>query len=148
MFRTPREIWELAREAVYGFFADDALTHSAAMAFYSVTALAPILLIVVAIAGLGFGHEAATIAVTAQLSGLMGAESAELMKSAIQGASGEEAGTWATIVGLVTLFITASGVFGEMQLALNTIWKVPPTATSLSGLVRARAASLGLVAAL
>lgn len=143
-----KETWRLARESVMGFIADEALSHSAAMAFYSVTALAPILLIVVAIAGLGFGHDAAAIAVTAQLSGLMGPESADLLRTAIEGASGEAAGTWATIVGLVTLFITASGVFGEMQLALNKIWKVPPAATSLSALVRARAASLGLVAAL
>jgi membrane protein len=140
--------WDLVRESVVGFINDNALSHGAAMAFYATTSLAPILLIVVAIAGLAFGHDAAELALSAQISGLMGPESAGLLKTALQSASGKSSGTWATVIGLVTLFVTASGVFGEMQLALNTIWKVEPQGSSLSRLVRARAASLGLVAAL
>jgi membrane protein len=140
--------WDLVRESVVGFINDNALSHGAAMAFYAATSLAPILLIVVAIAGLAFGHDAAELALSAQISGLMGPESAGLLKTALQSASGKSSGTWATVIGLVTLFVTASGVFGEMQLALNTIWKVEPQGSSLSRLVRARAASLGLVAAL
>ncbi|TIW64488.1 MAG: hypothetical protein E5V60_19370, partial [Mesorhizobium sp.] len=91
---------------------------------------------------------AAELALSAQISGLMGAQSAELFRATLESASNQTSGTWAAIVGLVTLLATASGVFGEMQLALNTIWKVEPTDTSLSRIVRARAASLGLVAAL
>jgi membrane protein len=60
----------------------------------------------------------------------------------------DSSGILATIIGVVTLLVTASGVFGEMQSALNTIWKVIPQATTVSRLIRARAASLGLVAAL
>ena len=131
-----------------GFVNDNALSHGAALAFYATTSLAPILLIVVAIAGLAFGHDAAQLALSAQISGLMGPESASLLQTALESASGKSSGTWATVIGLVTLFVTASGVFGEMQLALNTIWKVQPQGSSLSRLVRARAASLGLVAAL
>ena len=116
--------------------------------FMPATSLAPILLIVVAIAGLVFGHDAAQLALSAQISGLMGQESAGLLQTALESASGRSSGTWATVIGVVTLFVTASGVFGEMQLALNTIWKVEPQGSSLSRLVRARAASLGLVAAL
>ncbi|WP_263499089.1 YihY/virulence factor BrkB family protein [Mesorhizobium sp. BR1-1-3] len=118
------------------------------MAFYAATSLAPILLIVVAIAGLVFGHDAAQLALSAQISGLMGPESADLLKTALESASGRLYGTWAAIIGLVTLLVAASGVFGEMQQSLNTIWKIEPQGNSLSRLVRARAASLGLVAAL
>lgn len=138
----------VVREAVGGFLADDALSHSAAMAFYAVTALSPVLLIVVAIAGLAFGHEAAQVAVAAQLSGLMGPQSAELIEAVLRSARDESAGILAASIGVVTLLITASGVFGEMQTSLNKIWKVEPLPVSLSALVRARAASLGLVAAL
>jgi membrane protein len=118
------------------------------MAFYAATSLAPILLIVVAVAGLVFGNEAAQVALSAQISGLMGPQSADILKAAIESASRKSSGTWATVIGLATLLVTASGVFGEMQQSLNKIWKVEASGYSLSYLLRARAASLGLVAAL
>src|SRR5205814_8396792 len=62
--------------------------------------------------------------------------------------SGSSSGIMATIIGIITLIVTASGVFGEMQTSLNAIWKVKPQGTTVSRLIRARAASLGLVAAL
>jgi membrane protein len=148
MSRLLSESWILLKEAASGFINDNALSHGAAMAFYAVTSLAPILLIVVAIAGLAFGNDAAQLALSAQISGLMGPESADLFKTALAHASNTTSGTWATIIGLITLLITASGVFGEMQQTLNAIWKVEPKGSSISRLVRARAASLGLVAAL
>jgi membrane protein len=143
-----REAWELGKASVLGFINDNALSHGAAMAFYAVTSLAPILLIVVAIAGLFFGQETAQLALSAQLSGVMGPQAADLLRAAVESASRKSAGTLATILGIVTLLVAASGVFGEMQQSLNEIWKIKPTGTSLSRLVRARAASLGLVAAL
>ncbi|WP_245495614.1 YihY/virulence factor BrkB family protein, partial [Mesorhizobium sp. M1A.F.Ca.IN.020.30.1.1] len=94
------------------------------------------------------GNDAAQLALSAQISGVMGPQSADLLKATIETASRPWSGALATIIGLVTLLITASGVFGEMQQSLNEIWKVEPRAMSLSRLVRARAASLGLVAAL
>ncbi|WP_376701951.1 YihY/virulence factor BrkB family protein [Mesorhizobium sp. ISC25] len=142
------EGWRLLKQSVLGFIDDNALSHGAAIAFYATTSLAPILLIVVAIAGMAFGHEAAQLALSAQIAGLMGPQSAELLQATIENASQKEAGTLASILGLVTLFVAASGVFGEMQLALNEIWKVKPSGATISRLVRARIASLGLVAAL
>jgi membrane protein len=148
MRRLLAEAWILIRESVAGLINDNALSHGAAIAFYATTSLAPVLLIVVAIAGLAFGNDAAQLALSAQISGLMGPETADFFKTALQNASNTSSGTWASIIGVVTLLITASGVFGEMQLTLNAIWKVKPRGVSLSRLVRARAASLGLVAAL
>ena len=78
----------------------------------------------------------------------MGKESADLVQTTVQSASGKSSGILASVVGAIALLITASGVFGEMQSALNMIWKAQPHGTTVSRLVRARAASLGLVAAL
>jgi len=142
------EAWRLTKESVLGFMEDAALSHAAAMAFFAVTSLGPILLLVVAVAGLAFGHDAARDAVASQLTGLMGRQSAEVLQSILQSASNPNSGTLATVVGLLALLLTASGVFGEMQSALNIIWKTKPAGTSVSRLVRARTASLGLVIAL
>ncbi len=140
--------WAMIKESAFAFVSDNAFSHGAAMAFYAATSLAPILLIVVAVAGIAFGNQAAQLALSAQISGLMGPQSADLLQVALESASARTAGVWATLIGVLTLIVGASGVFGEMQTALNTIWKVEPTGNSVSRLVRARAASLGLVAAL
>jgi membrane protein len=140
--------WVLVRDSVVAFVNDNALSHGAAMAFYAATSLAPILLIVVAICGLAFGNDAAQVALTAQISGVMGSQTADLLQTAIENASNRSSGTLATVIGLVTLLVTASGVFGEIQSSLNKIWKVEPKGATLSRLLRARAASVGLVAAL
>lgn len=142
------ESWMLLKESIVGYINDNALSHGAAIAFYATTSLAPILLIVVAIAGVVIGNDAAQVALSAEISGVMGPQSADLLKATIESAAHRWSSTFATLIGLVTLFVTASGVFGEMQQSLNEIWKVKPDGVSLSRLVRARAASLGLVAAL
>ena len=140
--------YELLKATVSGFFDDEALTRGAAISFYTVTTIAPLLLIVVGLAGLFFGREAAQGAIVAQLSGLMGPHTADFFQSILANASDKTSGVLATIAGVATLIVTATGVFGEMQSALNTIWKVETKTTTLSRLVRARAASLGLVVVL
>ncbi|MBV8747745.1 MAG: YihY/virulence factor BrkB family protein [Xanthobacteraceae bacterium] len=140
--------WKMLKETVLGFIDDEALSRGAAIAFYTVTSMAPVLLIVVAIAGLAFGRGAAQNAITTQLSGLMGQQTAQVLQTAVESAASKSSGILATIIGIVTLIVTASGVFGEMQTALNRIWKTEPKGTTMSRLIRARAASLGLVAAM
>jgi membrane protein len=142
------DTWGLLKTSAFSFIEDEALSRGAAIAFYTVTSIAPVLLIVIAIAGLAFGRDAAQNALTAQLSGLMGQQTAEVLQSAVASAAGNSSGIIATIVGILTLFVTASGVFGEMQSALNAIWKARPKGTTVSRLIRARIASLGLVASL
>lgn len=139
-------IWWLLRDSVEAFIADDALSRGASISFYTVTSIGPVLFIVVAIAGLAFGEDAARGAIAGQLTGLMGSASADLVQTVVQSASGKSTGILASVVGATTLLITASGVFGEMQSALNAIWKTQPRGTTLSRLVRTRATSLGLVA--
>lgn len=141
------DLWTVTRSAVAGFFDDSALSHAAAMAFYAATSLAPILLIVLSVAGFATGRDAAEIAISAQLTGLLGPQGADLLKATVENASAHK-GTMASVVAVVTLLVGASGVFGEMQSTLNLIWKVRPQKVSLFNLARARVASLGLVASL
>jgi membrane protein len=140
--------WKMLKDTVLSFVEDEALSRGAAIAFYTVTSLAPVLLIVIAIAGLVFGQDAAQNAISDQFSTLMGRQTAEVLQSAIASAAGTSSSIIATIVGIAILIVTASGVFGELQAALNSIWKAKSQATTVSGLIRARAVSLGLVAAL
>jgi len=142
------EIWSMLKQTVLSFISDEALSRGAAIAFYTVTSIAPVLLIVIAVAGLAFGREAAQNAVTSQLSGLMGQQTAEVVQTAVANAGKKSSGIVATLVGVAILLVTASGVFGEMQTALNAIWKAKPQGATVSRLIRARIVSLGLVAAL
>jgi membrane protein len=112
-----------------------------------VTSLAPLLLIVIAIAGLAIGQDAARSGAIDEFRGLVGPEGGDLIKSIVARSSDPVSGTTATVFGAV-MIVTASGIFGEMQSALNATWDVKPPDEPLSSLIRARAASLGLVAAL
>jgi membrane protein len=127
------------------YIASDSLTRGAAIAFYSVTSLIPVLLIVIAIAGLAFGEGAARGAIVRELAALIGSDGANLIQGAIESAYNSGSNGFALIVGVVILILTVSGVFGELQSALNAIWKVEDRAFSLSRLMRGRAASIGLV---
>jgi membrane protein len=97
------ETWNLLKGAVLSFIADEALSRGAAIAFYTVTSIAPILLIVVAIAGLAFGRDAAQNAMTSQLSSLMGEQTAEVLQSAVANAASKSSGIVATVVGIVLI---------------------------------------------
>jgi membrane protein len=128
---------ELSRTSVQAFIDDEGLTRGAAIAFYTIMSIGPVLFIVVAIAGLAFGEDAARGAISGQLSGLMGQQSADSLRSA----ASNSAGFLAAATGIVTLVITASGVFSEMQQSLNVIWRMTPRGTTVARVIRARAAS-------
>ena len=81
------ETWEMAKAAVLSFIDDEALSRGAAIAFYTVTSIAPVLLIVVAIAGLVFGADAAQNSINYELGGLMGSQTAEVLQAAVAGAA-------------------------------------------------------------
>ena len=140
--------YDLPKQALLSFIKDEALSRGAAIAFYTVTSIAPLLLIVIAVAGLFSGHEVAQAAITAQLSGLMGPQTAQFLETAVTNASAQSSSGWAMVTGIAALIATASGAFGEIQSALNAIWKAEPKGATVTRLIRARAASLGLVATL
>jgi len=140
--------WALLKRTANDYIADDCLSRGAAIAYYTIFSIAPVLVIVIAVAGLVFGADAARGAIADQLGGLMGKQSADALNSMVKSASNKGAGTIATIIGVVTLLITATGVFTEMQSSLNAIWKAEPKGTTVGRLVRVRLASLGLVMSL
>src|SRR3954468_7468522 len=131
-----KHLYDLLRDTVYAYIADEALTRGAAISYYTVTSLGPVLVIVVAVAGLAFGQEAAQGAIVTQLGGLMGQQSAELLQTALKSAAGISSGILAGAIGFAALLITASGVFREMQTALNVIWRIQPTGDVVTRLVR------------
>ena len=141
-------IFQVLKRTGTSYVENDGLSRGAAIAFYTVTSIAPVLLIVVAIAGLAIGHDAARGALVDQLSGLLGNQAAELLQSLLANAASPASGVLASVIGFATLIATASGVFGEMQAALNKIWHAKPKQGTVSRLVRARATSIGLVAAM
>jgi membrane protein len=147
MQRMIARAWLLLKNTIYGFMEHEDLTRGAAIAYYTIFSIGPLLIIVIAIAGLVFGHDAAQGAIVAQLSGLIGRQSAEILQAIIQSASFQGSGILATIIGVGTLLLTATGALTEIQAALNAIWKAAPSA-ALTELVRARLVSLGLVVTL
>ncbi len=140
-------------DAGEGFMAHECLSRGAAIAYYTLFSLAPLLIISMAIAGFVFGDDAARGAVAAQLRGLLGDQAAEAVQSMVQGASSAGQGTLVVIAGIGFLMLTASGTFSELQSALNVIWKVETPAAyggavqAVSRFLRAKGAAIGLVAA-
>jgi membrane protein len=137
--------WLLVKDTLTGFIEDEGLSRGASIAYYTLFSIAPVLLVVIAIAGLGFGREAAEGAIVDQLSVLMGHQTAVALQGMIESAAKPHEGTWATIIGLTVLIFAISGVFGEVQSAMNAIWKAEPHSSTLTRLVRARLVSMGLV---
>jgi membrane protein len=118
------KVWTLAKETVSDWLSDDAPRLAASLAFYTLLSLAPIIVIAVAIAGLAFGAEAAKGQIAGELGAIVGGDAAKGVETVVASAQSPASGTLATVVGIVTLFIGASGVFGELQFALNRIWEV------------------------
>ncbi len=140
--------WTLIKSTVNGYIDDNALSRGAAIAYYTVFSLAPTLVIIVAITGIVFGETAAQGALSNQLEGLVGHDAAIAIQGMVRSAWQTRSGWIATVIGIVTLMITATTVFGEMQAALNAIWHAEPKGTTVTRYLRYRALSLGLVATL
>jgi len=122
-----REAWSLARETFAEWSEDKAPRLGAAMAFYAVLSLSPFLVIAVGIAGVIYGDDAVG-AVEAQFEAMLGAEAGRAITEVISSAGGTTESWVASLVGLAALLLGASGVFGQLQDALNTIWEVEPRA--------------------
>jgi membrane protein len=141
-----RAWYEIARRAAERWLEDRAPSMGAAIAYYAVFSLAPILLLITAIAGLIFGQEAAEGALFGELASLVGPESAAAMQAMLRSASGEKSGLIAGAVAVATLTIGATAVLGELQAALNIIWKCEtPSSAGLWYLVKSRLLGLSLI---
>ena len=144
-------LWQIARKAGAAYIDDDAWSRGASIAYFTLFSIAPVLLVMIAVAGLAFGRDAAQGALVHQLSGLMGVKTAEALQEMVRSADDKLHGLWATAIGLVSIVLAISGVFSEVQSSLNTIWEskgAQPHRSGFSRLMRARLVSLGLVIAL
>lgn len=139
-------IWRASTKVVYDWVDDRAMSMGAAVAFYTIFSLAPTLLLVIGVAGLVFGEEAARGALFGELEGLVGPESAAAMQAMVAEAGRFDRGVAATLVGIATLLIGATTVFAELKDALNRIWRIePPRISSVEWFVRTRVAGLSLI---
>lgn len=137
---------ELFKQAWTEFGDDKAQRLGAALSYYTVFSIAPLLLIAVSIAGLVFGQKAAQGAIQQELAGTLGPNTAKALNEMILMASKPKSGTIATIVGIVTLLFGAAGVFGQLQDALDTIWNVSKQKTAgFFGMIKDRFLSMTMV---
>ena len=142
-------LWSVTKQALAGWWNDNVPRLGASLSYYTLFALAPVLIIAIAIAGFFFGPEAVRGEVVGQIRGLMGEEGARAVQAMLEGAAKPAASRLATAVGLLTFFLGATGAFLELQTALNGIWRVKPKESEKwwKDLVVQRLISFGLVIA-
>jgi membrane protein len=119
-----KAFWKVFKNASIGFIDDNAFKLSASLSYYTVFALAPLLIIIISLTGIFFGRDAMQDRIYIQLKGLVGSEAAMQVQTIIQNIHNTESSTTGAIVGIIILFIGATGVFTEMQDSINYIWSV------------------------
>ena len=142
----PRHAWELMKRAFGGWSADNANSMGAALAFYTLLSMAPLLVLVITLAGFVIGRDQAQVVLMTQLSGLLGDTGAEGVKVVLEAANNRKGGLLATVISLFTLILGATTVFAELKTDLDRIWKSkPPKASGFWNFLRSRLLSFGLV---
>lgn len=140
------ETAQLFRETFSKWDAHDALTQSAALAFYSLFSLVPILILMIAIAGAVFGREAVQAQIVHQFATLMGEKQSLAVKEMLTTVAGRNAGWLAKAAGIVTLVLAATAAFVQLQISLNLVWEVAPKpGPFIRSMLKKRIVSLGLV---
>lgn len=143
---TPASVARVFRDALAAWWDDNVPRLGASLSYYTLFAIAPVLLVAIAIAGAVFGAEAVRGEIVGQLDGLMGREGARAVQALLEGASRRQGGLIATVIGTITFLFAATGAFLELQAALNTIWRVKPRPDAdLRSFVMDRVRSFGLV---
>jgi len=143
---TPKAIYELLKMTYSEWSKDKVPRMGAALAYYTIFSLAPLLVIAISIAGLIFGADAVQGQIMGEIQGLIGPDSAKAVQTMIQSADKPANSTIASLMGLIVLLVGASGVFTEMQDALNTIWDANTNAkTGWWNYLRGRFLSFGMV---
>jgi len=139
--------WQMIKATVKAWVDDYAPSMGAALSYYTLFSLAPLVIIVIAVAGMLFGQEAAQGEIVAQLRGIMGEQGAVAVEGMLRAAREPAKGVVATIVGLAMLLLGATAIFGELQSALDRIWRVPAPKeeSGIWHLLRTRLLSFGLV---
>src|SRR5262249_12468911 len=123
---SPTGLWSLLKDAGSEWVEDKAPRLGAALAYYTIFSLAPLLVIIIAIAGWVFGQQAVQGQLSEQIRGLVGAEGAQAVETMVAHANKPATGTIASVLGVIMLLVGAGGLFGQLQDALNTVWEVQP----------------------
>jgi membrane protein len=140
----PAQLWTLFKDTFAAWSKDKVPRHGAALAYYTVLSLVPLLVVIIAMIGVIFGRDAAQGYILEQIGSLVGPQSAEAIKEMIQRASQPSTGVMATMVASVTLLAGASGVFAQLQDSLNSVWGVEPKeGRGIWGVIRDRFISVG-----
>lgn len=135
----PAQLWQLFKDTFTAWNNDKVPRHGAALAYYTVLSLVPLLVVIITIIGFIFGREVGQGYILGQIGSLVGPQSAEAIKEMIQRASEPSTGIVATVLATGTLLLGASGVFAQLQDSLNSIWGVKPKeGRGLWGLIRDR----------
>lgn len=144
---SPRALWLVLKQAFVGWWGDNVPRMGAALAYYTLFSLAPILIVAIAVAGLAFGQEAVRGQIVGQIEGLVGLQGAETVQAMLEGAARPSSSIPATIIGVITFFLGATGAFLELQTDLDAIWRVKPKQSEsfLKALLKQRLISFGLV---
>ncbi|MBC7686013.1 MAG: YihY/virulence factor BrkB family protein [Bdellovibrionales bacterium] len=141
-----KQLYHVMKCAVSEWMRHRASSKGAALAFYTAFSIAPILVLVIAVAGFFWGAEAAQGQLLTELKGLMGAQGAEAIQLVLKGAQNKESGIWATIIATLLLIVGATTVFAELKDSLDEIWNTPPaTGAGWWILLRTRLLSFGLI---
>jgi membrane protein len=136
----------LLKETVSDWWEDGATRLAAALSYYTAFAIAPLLVLVVAITGALFGEDAIRGQLERELSSLVGPEAARLIEEMVARAGTEDGAGWASALGIVALLFGATGVFSELQNALNTVWDVEPKpGRGIVGFMKTRVLSFAMV---
>jgi membrane protein len=141
----------MLKDAVSAWWNDQAPSKGAALAYYSMFSVAPLLFLIISIAGLFYGPEAVRGMVFDQIASLMGQNGAEAIEEMLANVSEPKTGTWATVVSIAVLLFGASTVFGQLQSALDTIWRVPEeekqkeTSSGIWTFIQSRLLTFGMV---
>ena len=144
---TPREWWDLTKRAIVAWSDDYAPSMGAALSYYSVFSMAPLLLLVISIAGLIFGQDAARGQLFGTLQSMMGADAASAIQDMLSAMSKPSHGVTGTVISIGLLILGATTVFGELQDALDRIWRAPERSKKggVWGMLRSRVLSFGMI---
>jgi membrane protein len=119
--------WQLVKQSFTRWMEDDPFQLAAALSYYTLFSLAPLIIIVISIAGIAFGREAAENQIVTTLQSLIGEDSAKAIQGAVENASKQPGtGLVSTLVGIAVLLFGAGGVVGQLQSSLNKLWEVSP----------------------
>lgn len=145
---SPKQVWRLLKQAFQGWNQDQASLLAAALAYYTLFSLAPLLILAIAIASLFFDNAAVRDQLMGQVESLMGGAGANFVRTVLDNANrpGENAGWLASVISLALLIVGATGVLSQLQLSLNTIWNIQARpGVGIVDQFRKRLLSLGMI---